>query len=76
MNLEYILKFHFWNVKKKKKLFHNILILLDAPVWIYLECQEHIVRTHRLPDHAIFNLLQEIKDDLEPSTRSHAIPAI
>ncbi len=29
-----------------------------------------------MPDHAIFNLLQEIKDNLEPSTRSHAIPAL
>ncbi len=32
------------------------------------------MRTYRLASHVIFNLLQEIKDDLEPSTRSHAIP--
>ncbi len=32
--------------------------------------------SYRLPSHVIFNLLQEIKDDLEPSTRSHAIPAL
>ncbi len=38
--------------------------------------EEHIIRTYRLPSHVIFNLLQEIKDDLEPSTRSHAIPAL
>ncbi len=38
--------------------------------------EEHIIRTHRLPDHAIFNLLQEMKDVLEPSTRSHTIPAL
>ncbi len=29
-----------------------------------------------LPSHVIFNLLQEIKDDLEPSTRSHALPGL
>ncbi len=38
--------------------------------------EEHIIRTYRLPSHVIFNLLQEIKDDLEPSTRSHAIPGL
>ncbi len=30
--------------------------------------EEHIIRTYRLLSHVIFNLLQEIKDDLEPST--------
>ncbi len=38
--------------------------------------EEHIIRTYSLPSHVIFNLLQEIKDDLEPSTRSHAIPSL
>ncbi len=38
--------------------------------------EEHIIRTYRLPSHVIFNLLQEIKDDLKPSTRSHAIPGL
>ncbi len=27
--------------------------------------EEHIIQTYRLPSHIIFNLLQEIKDDLE-----------
>ncbi len=32
---------------------------------------EHIIRTYNsLPDHVTFNLLQEIKNDLEPPTRS------
>ncbi len=34
--------------------------------------EEHIIRTYCLQSHVIFNLLQKIKDDLEPSTRSHA----
>ncbi len=38
--------------------------------------EEHIIRIYRLPDHVTFNLLQEIKDDLEPSSRCHAIPAL
>ncbi len=38
--------------------------------------EEHIIRTYHLPSHFIFNLLQEIKDELEPSTRSHTIPAL
>ncbi len=38
--------------------------------------EEHIVQTYRLPSHVIFNLLQEIKDNLEPPTGSHAIPAL
>ncbi len=37
---------------------------------------EHIIQKYCLPSHVIFNLLQEIKDDLEPSTRSQAIPAL
>ncbi len=28
--------------------------------------EEHIIRKYHLPGHDIFNLLQEIKDDLEP----------
>ncbi len=31
---------------------------------------------YRFPSHVIFNLLQEIKEDLEPSTRSHVIPGL
>ncbi len=27
--------------------------------------EENIIRTYRLPSHVIFNLLQEIKDDVE-----------
>ncbi len=38
--------------------------------------EEHIIRTHCLPSHVIFNLLQKIKDDLDPSTRSHAIQGL
>ncbi len=38
--------------------------------------EEHISRTYCLPSHVIFHLLQEIKDDFEPSTRSHAIPGL
>ncbi len=31
--------------------------------------EEHIIRTYyRLPSHVILNLLQEIKDNMEPST--------
>ncbi len=33
-------------------------------------------RKYSLPNHVIFNLLQQIKDNLEPSTRSHAIPGL
>ncbi len=41
---------------------------------IYLEChKENIIQTYHLSSHVIFNLLQDIKDDLEPSTRSHTI---
>ncbi len=38
--------------------------------------EEHMMRTYRLASHVIFNLLQELKDNLEPSTRSHAIPGL
>ncbi len=38
--------------------------------------EEHIIRTYRLPSHVIFNLLQELKDNLGPSTRSHRIPGL
>ncbi len=38
--------------------------------------EQHIIRTYNLPSHVIFNLLQEIKDDLEPSTRRHIIPGL
>ncbi len=38
--------------------------------------EEHIIRTNRLPSHVIFNLLQELKDNLGPSTRSHRIPGL
>ncbi len=43
-------------------------------VFIYLE--KYIIRTYRLPSHVIFYLLQEIKDNSEPSTRSHAKPGL
>ncbi len=38
--------------------------------------EEHIIQKYNLPSYGIFNLLQEIKDDLELSTRSHTIPAL
>ncbi len=38
--------------------------------------EEHIIRTFCLPSHVIFNLFHEIKDDMEPSTSSHTIPAL
>ncbi len=38
--------------------------------------EEHIIRTYRLPSHVNFNLLQEIQDVFDPSTRSHAIPGL
>ncbi len=34
--------------------------------------EEHFIRTYWLPSHVIFNLHQEIKDNLEPLTRSLA----
>ncbi len=34
------------------------------------------MRIYLLPSHDILYLLQEIKDTLEPSTRSHAIPGL
>ncbi len=43
---------------------------------LFRKQEEHIVQTYNLPSHVIFNLLQEMKDDLKPSTRSHAIPAL
>ncbi len=42
---------------------------------IYLECQKNTLSEH-MPSHVIFNLLQEIKYDLEPSTRRQAIPGL
>ncbi len=46
-------------------------IHMDELIW-----KEHIIRTYRFPSHVIFYLLQEIKDDFEPTSRSHAIPAL
>ncbi len=45
-------------------------------ILIYLECQKNTLSEHNFmfAKPCYFNLLQEIKDDLEPSTRSHAIP--
>ncbi len=44
--------------------------------FIYLECQKNTLSEHIVcQSHVIFNLLQEIKDDLEPST-SHTIPGL
>ncbi len=46
-------------------------------VLIYFECQKNtIIWAYHLPSHVIFNLVQEIKDNFEPSTRSHAIPCL
>ncbi len=45
-------------------------------IHLFRKQEEHIIQTYSLPSHVIFNLLQEIKDDLDPSTRSHAIPAL
>ncbi len=41
-------------------------------VWIYFECQKNIL----FAKPCYFYLLQEIKDDLEPSTSSRSIPAL
>ncbi len=61
-------------VVERRVFFPHILIYFE---WmLFWMSEEHIMRTYRLPSHAIFNLLQEIKDDLEPSTRSHATPAL
>ncbi len=48
---------------RKERIFPHVFI------W-----KEHIIWTYCLPSHVIFYLLQEIKDDLEPPTRSHTIP--
>ncbi len=37
--------------------------------------EEHILRKYHFPSH-VFYLLQETKDNLKPSSRSHAIPAL
>ncbi len=61
-------------VVERRVFFPHILIYFE---WmLFWMSEKHIMRTYRLPSHAIFNLLQEIKDDLEPSTRSHATPAL
>ncbi len=54
---------------RRERTFPQVLIYFVMP-------EEHIIRTYHLPRHVIFNLLQKIKDDLEPSTRSHAIPVL
>uniref|UniRef100_A0A671KFF6 AP-3 complex subunit beta n=1 Tax=Sinocyclocheilus anshuiensis TaxID=1608454 RepID=A0A671KFF6_9TELE len=45
-------------------------------ILIYLDCQKNTLSEHIVCQAVIFYLLQEIKDDLEPSTRSHAIPGL
>ncbi len=54
---------------RRERIFSTSINLFSMP-------EEHIIRTYRLPSHVIFKLLQEIKDDFEPSTRNHAIPAL
>ncbi len=54
---------------KRDIIFFSHIHLFGMPV-------EHIIRKYSLPSHVIFNLLQQIKDNLEPSTRSHAIPGL
>ncbi len=51
----------------------NSKLVVKFRYWVELWMpEEHIIQTYSMPDHFIFNLLQEIKDDLKPSTRSHA----
>ncbi len=50
--------------------------IFSTRIHLFWMLEEHIIWTYRLPSHVIFNLLQEIKVDLKPSTRSHAIPAL
>ncbi len=50
--------------------------ILSTRINLFWMPEEHIIWTYRLPSHVIFNLLQEIKDDLEPSTRSNAKPGL
>ncbi len=54
---------------RMERIFSTWIHLFGMPV-------EHIIWTYRLPSHVIFKWLQEIKDDLEPSTRSHATPGL
>ncbi len=54
---------------RRERIFSTHIHLFGIP-------EEHIIWTYCLPSQVIFNLLQEIKDDLEPSTRSHAILAL
>ncbi len=50
--------------------------IFSIPINLFGMPEEHIIWAYCLPSHFIFNLLQEIKDVLEPSTRSHAIPGL
>ncbi len=50
--------------------------IFSTRINLFVMPEEHIIRTYSLPRHVIFYLLQEIKDDFEPSTRSHAIPGL
>ncbi len=54
---------------RRERIFYTRINIFGMP-------DKHIIRTYHLPSHVIFYLLQEIKDDLEPSTRSHAIPGL
>ncbi len=54
---------------RRERIFSTCINLFEKP-------EEHIIRSYHLPSHVIFNLLQKLKDDLEPSTGSHAIPAL
>ncbi len=47
---------------RRERIFSTRINLFGMP-------EEHIIRTYyRLPSHVILNLLQEIKDNMEPST--------
>ncbi len=54
---------------KDRVFFSTCINLLGMP-------EEHIIQTYRLASHVICNMLQQIKDDLGPSTRSHTTPAL
>ncbi len=55
----------------KKHVLNNFALFHTSFIW-----NARITQKYSLPSHVILYLLQEIKDDLEPSTRSHAIPGI
>lgn len=55
---------------RRERIFSTRINLFGMP-------EQQIIQKFRLPSHVILNLLEEIQDDLEPSTRrSHAIPGV